>query len=70
LAPAVYPLGLSEDYLKKLANNRIVDIMELKPDYVVTSDSLSYAALKKYWEKDKVLSIPEALLMSFVDMEK
>lgn len=70
LAPAVYPLGLSEDYLKKLANNRIADIMELKPDYVVTSDSLSYAALKKYWEKDKVLSIPEALLMSFVDMEK
>lgn len=70
LAPAVYPLGISENILKKMAKLRIVDIEQIKPDYVVTSDAQSYAALKKYWYKEKVLSIPEALLMNYVKMDK
>lgn len=69
-APADYPLGISEELLKKLAKLRIVDIEEIKPDYVITSDAQTYAALKKYWNKEKVISIPEALLMNYVEMDK
>lgn len=70
LAPADYPLGISEELLEKIAKLRMVDIEDVKADYVVTSDAQSYAALKKYWDKEKVLSIPEALLMNYVEMDK
>ncbi len=70
LASAVYPLGISEDFLKKLAERRIIEIKDANVDYVITSDAQSYAALKKYWNKEKVLSISEALLMNYVEMEK
>lgn len=70
VAPADYPLGISDKIIEKMAKNRIIDIEELHPDYVVTSDAASYFALKKYWDKDKVMSIAEALLMNYVEMYK
>jgi len=70
VAPAIYPVGISEMLLKKLAKLRIDDIECIKPDYVITSDAQSYAALKKYWDTKKVISIPEALLMNYVEMDK
>ncbi len=67
-APADFPLGISENIIEKMARFRIADIDEFKPDFVVTSDAASYSALKKYWDKNKVISVPEVLLMNYVEM--
>ena len=67
---ARFPLGLPENLLENITMLRIKDIAELNPDYVVTSDPSSYAALKKYWEKEKILSISEVLLKTFVDKKR
>ena len=65
-APANDPLGIAESTLEGMAKLRIVDIQDAKADYVIISDPLTYAALKKYWNKDRVLSIPEVLLKNYV----
>jgi len=65
-APANYPLGLPESTIEGITKLRVVDIEDIKADYVITSDPLTYHALKKYWNENKVLSISEALLMNYV----
>lgn len=65
-APAYFPLGIAKTTLEGMAKLRIIDIEGINADYVITSDPLSYDALRKYWNKDKVLSISEVLLMNYV----
>lgn len=63
-APEDHPLGLDEGILRGIAEIRLQDIAEADADYIVTSDPFSYEALKKYYDKDRVLSIPELVLMN------
>lgn len=66
-APAFYPLGISDETLKGIAQVRIVEIDDIKADYVITSDPLSYKALKDYWSGGEVYSVPEILLMNYIE---
>jgi len=67
--PEDFPVNFKESTLEYMAKERIKDIDELGVDYVVVSDPSSYAALKKYYCKEKVRSVSEVMLETFLEMD-